>query len=130
METRLAARLNTRRPALDLPVAGSPIFASSPLEHRESIMNSIHRTEGAGTVLSITGMTCAGCAGNVARILERVPGVTRAEVDLSSARARVEGSARPADLIAAAQAAGYGAAIIDQSQPLGEGNERTRHSCC
>ncbi len=83
-------------------------------------MNPIHGTEIAGAVLSITGMTCSGCAGNVTRILQSVPGVTRARVDLSSARALVEGRARPADLIAAAEAAGYGAEVVEPSRAAGE----------
>jgi copper chaperone CopZ len=65
------------------------------------------------TVLSITGMTCGGCANTVTRVLQRVPGVTRAEVDLASARARVEGTARPAELVAAAEGAGFGATVLE-----------------
>ena len=65
------------------------------------------------TVLSITGMTCGGCANTVTRVLQRVPGVTRAEVDLASARAQVEGTARPAELVAAAEGAGFGAAVLE-----------------
>ena len=69
----------------------------------------------AGTsraVLSITGMTCSGCVSTVTRVLSRVPGVTKAEVDLSSARALVEGSVQPQALVAAAEAAGFGAQIV------------------
>ncbi|HUY83616.1 MAG TPA: heavy metal-associated domain-containing protein, partial [Steroidobacteraceae bacterium] len=43
------------------------------------------------TVLTITGMACDGCAGTVTRVLSRVPGVRRAEVDLASGRATVTG---------------------------------------
>lgn len=75
-------------------------------------MKSVVQTATRRTVLSITGMTCSGCVGNVTRVLERVPGVTRAEVDLSSARALVEGSAPPADLVAATEAAGYEARVV------------------
>lgn len=64
-------------------------------------------------LLSITGMTCSGCANTVTRVLQRVPGVTMAEVDLQSERARVQGTARPLDLIAAAQAAGFGATVLE-----------------
>lgn len=65
------------------------------------------------TVLSITGMTCSGCVNTVTRILSRVPGVTRAEVDLTTARALVAGSVRPEALVLAAEAAGFGAKIED-----------------
>lgn len=59
--------------------------------------------------LSITGMTCDGCANAVRRALSRVAGVERAEVDLARGRAVVAGVARPEDLVAAVKAAGFGA---------------------
>ena len=64
----------------------------------------------AGTSeLRVSGMTCSGCADTVTRVLSRVPGVTGATVDFGSGRATVMGSARSEDLVAAVQAAGYGA---------------------
>ncbi|HUZ73783.1 MAG TPA: heavy metal translocating P-type ATPase [Stellaceae bacterium] len=65
--------------------------------------------------LVISGMTCATCAGRVERALSAVAGVMRAEVNLASEKASVEGIAgilRPADLVAAAQRAGYGAELL------------------
>jgi copper chaperone CopZ len=67
------------------------------------------RAPAEDVTLSITGMTCSGCANTVKRVLSRVPGVTRTEVDHARGRATVSGTARPEDLIAAVQAAGYGA---------------------
>jgi copper chaperone len=64
------------------------------------------------TVLSIEGMTCSGCVSTVRRVLSRVPGVTSAEVDLPNARALIEGSFQPEELVAAAKAAGFGAQIV------------------
>lgn len=93
-------------------------------------MNTPDRAGANRTVLSITGMTCSGCANTVTRILSRVPGVTRTEVDLSSARAFIEGSARPADLVAAAEGAGFGAQMVQPDDRGGEANERRRSSCC
>jgi len=64
--------------------------------------------------LAISGMTCATCAGRVERALSAVPGVTRAEVNLASEKASVEGIAgllRPVDLIAAVHRAGYDAEL-------------------
>lgn len=61
--------------------------------------------------LSITGMTCDGCAGAVTRVLSRVPGVSEARVELAAGRAIVTGSASPDALIAAVAAAGYRAAV-------------------
>ncbi|EFI53082.1 heavy metal translocating P-type ATPase [Afipia sp. 1NLS2] len=65
--------------------------------------------------LAIAGMTCATCAGRVEKALSSVRGVIRAEVNLASEKASVEGIAgilRPADLIAAVQRAGYGAELL------------------
>ena len=56
--------------------------------------------------LSITGMTCDGCANAVRRALSRVAGV-----DLARGRGVVAGVARPEDLIAAVKAAGFGAEL-------------------
>lgn len=65
--------------------------------------------------LSISGMTCASCAGRVEKALLTVSGVVRAEVNLATERASVEGIAgvlRPADLITAVSSAGYGAELL------------------
>jgi copper chaperone CopZ len=40
--------------------------------------------------LKITGMSCSHCVRAITQALEQVPGVTRAVVDLSGARAVVE----------------------------------------
>lgn len=64
--------------------------------------------------LAISGMTCATCAGRVEKALSAVPGVVRAEVNLASEKASVEGIAgvlRPADLVVAVQRAGYDAEL-------------------
>lgn len=58
-------------------------------------------------VLSVSGMTCGGCAGAVTRALTQVPGVLGAQVDLAKGRATVTGSARAEDLIRAVEAAGF-----------------------
>ncbi|MDE2466151.1 MAG: heavy metal translocating P-type ATPase, partial [Alphaproteobacteria bacterium] len=65
--------------------------------------------------LAIHGMTCATCAGRVEKALASVPGVIRAEVNLASEKALVEGSAgilRPADLVAAVRRAGYDGDVL------------------
>ena len=64
---------------------------------------------------AIEGMSCATCAGRVEKALSRVPGVVRAEVNLASEKASVEGVAgvlRPSDVIAAVQQAGYSAELL------------------
>lgn len=58
--------------------------------------------------LTVTGMSCAACAGRVERALRAVPGVTAASVNLATERAEVTGTAPAAALIGAVTAAGYG----------------------
>jgi len=65
--------------------------------------------------LAIGGMTCATCAGRVEKALARVPGVTRAAVNLATERASVwasAGAVKPADLVLAVQRAGYHAELL------------------
>ncbi|HKB46085.1 MAG TPA: cation transporter, partial [Ktedonobacterales bacterium] len=63
--------------------------------------------------LALEGMTCASCARRIERGLSKVPGVAEASVNLATERASVAyaaGSASVADLVAAVEKAGYGAA--------------------
>jgi copper chaperone len=60
--------------------------------------------------LKVNGMTCQGCARSVKNVLERVPGVLGAEVDLERGAARIQiDQARlaPGALKAAIEEAGY-----------------------
>jgi cation transport ATPase len=60
--------------------------------------------------MSIGGMTCASCIGQIERALVSVPGVKKANVDLGRAEARVtydSDEVEPAGLTAAVVAAGY-----------------------
>ena len=60
--------------------------------------------------LDITGMTCASCANRIERKLGKLPGVT-ATVNYATEKAQVSGVADTAALIAAVEAAGYGASV-------------------
>ena len=64
--------------------------------------------------LDIEGMTCAACVSRVEKVLGRVPGVTLAEVNLATHRARVRGAdgLDIAKLAAAVAKAGYGASPV------------------
>ena len=62
------------------------------------------------TELRIDGMTCGHCVAAVKKALERVPGVTAAQVELATGRARVEGEPSLDALLAAVQDEGYQAA--------------------
>lgn len=60
--------------------------------------------------LAIEGMHCAACAINVERALKSVPGVTQAEVNATSGRARLvwsSATAKPSDWMRAVSKAGY-----------------------
>lgn len=63
-------------------------------------------------VLAIAGMTCASCAAAAERALRKVPGVSAASVNLATEKASVTydpAAARMSALVAAVEAAGYGA---------------------
>jgi copper chaperone len=59
------------------------------------------------TELKIDGMTCGHCVAAVKKALEDVPGVTGAQVELATGRARVEGEPALDALLAAVQDEGY-----------------------
>ena len=58
---------------------------------------------------TVTGMTCAACSARVEKAVKKVPGVTACSVSLLTNSMGVEGSAEPAAIIRAVEAAGYGA---------------------
>ena len=57
----------------------------------------------------VTGMSCAACSSRVEKAVSAVPGVTSCAVSLLTNSMGVEGSASPAEIIRAVEAAGYGA---------------------
>lgn len=59
------------------------------------------------TELKIEGMSCSHCEKSVQQALESVEGTKSVVVDLAAGRAKVEGSADAAHLIAAVEAEGY-----------------------
>ena len=66
----------------------------------------------------VTGMSCAACSARVEKAVSGVEGVSSCAVSLLTNTMGVEGSADPAAVIAAVQAAGYGASL------KGEGSSR------
>lgn len=58
---------------------------------------------------NVTGMSCAACSARVEKAVSGVPGVTSCSVSLLTNSMGVEGSASASDIIAAVEAAGYGA---------------------
>ena len=58
---------------------------------------------------NVTGMSCAACSARVEKAVSGVPGVTACSVSLLTNSMGVEGSADDSTIIAAVEAAGYGA---------------------
>ncbi len=59
----------------------------------------------------VTGMTCAACSARVEKAVSKVEGVSSCAVSLLTNSMGVEGSASPAAVVAAVEAAGYGASL-------------------
>ncbi|MFR8266981.1 MAG: heavy metal translocating P-type ATPase [Clostridia bacterium] len=57
----------------------------------------------------VTGMSCAACSSRVEKAVSKVPGVESCSVSLLTNSMGVEGTASPEAVIAAVEAAGYGA---------------------
>lgn len=62
-------------------------------------------------------MSCAACSARVEKAVSGVPGVTACSVSLLTHSMGVEGTAEPAQIIAAVEAAGYGAAKRGADKP-------------
>jgi Cu+-exporting ATPase len=77
---------------------------------------------GTATV-PVSGMTCAACSARVQRALERVPGVSTANVNLMTGSATVEfdtETVAPEQLVEAIRATGYGAELPKADESLEE----------
>ena len=62
--------------------------------------------------LLIDGMTCAACVSRLERVLNKVPGVVDASVNLATEKARIHASGVPVSaLITAVQKAGFDARL-------------------
>ncbi|WP_455719812.1 heavy metal translocating P-type ATPase [Agathobacter sp.] len=59
---------------------------------------------------TVTGMSCAACSARVEKAVSKVDGVTSCSVSLLTNSMGVEGTASEAEIVAAVEAAGYGAA--------------------
>ncbi len=66
---------------------------------------------------TVTGMSCAACSARVEKAVSKVEGVTSCSVSLLTNSMGVEGTASPTDIIAAVEAAGYGASVKGTDNP-------------
>ncbi|MBQ7264177.1 MAG: heavy metal translocating P-type ATPase, partial [Synergistaceae bacterium] len=71
----------------------------------------------------VSGMSCAACSAAVERAVLDVPGVSSCAVDLLMGSMSVEGTASSADVIAAVEAAGYGASLKGAPVPQAAGED-------
>ncbi|WP_241302124.1 heavy metal translocating P-type ATPase [Burkholderia stabilis] len=92
--------------AQDAPVATSAVAAAMP-------------AASASIELDIDGMTCASCVSRVEKALAKVPGVTRASVNLATERATVDVTTEvsASQLADAVKQAGYGATPVADARP-------------
>ncbi|MEO2205859.1 heavy metal translocating P-type ATPase [Paenibacillus pabuli] len=87
---------------------------------------------GYGTVtesidLDITGMTCAACSTRIEKGLSRLPGVSRANVNLALETGHVEfaaGALKPSDITAKIKQLGYGAELQQTQEETSSVRER------
>ncbi len=76
----------------------------------------------------ISGMSCAACSARVEKAVSAVQGVTSCSVSLLTNSMGVEGSATPEAIIAAVEAAGYGAKQKERERKAPEGELPDRES--
>ncbi|MGD8236671.1 MAG: heavy metal-associated domain-containing protein [Chromatiales bacterium] len=62
---------------------------------------------------SIRNMKCMGCVSTVKKALEEIPGIQRAEVDLETAQAMVEGDVDQSIILETLREAGYPAILVE-----------------
>lgn len=70
----------------------------------------------------VTGMSCAACSSRVEKAVSKVPGVESCSVSLLTNSMGVEGTASPEAVIAAVEAAGYGASCKGRGAGTSEGS--------
>ncbi|MEY1588552.1 heavy metal translocating P-type ATPase [Burkholderia sp. Bmkn7] len=108
---------SVRAPVLETAAAAHahPVEAS-PAPMAAAASTAGHPLPANSTIeLDIDGMTCASCVSRVEKALAKVPGVTRASVNLATERATVDVTAdvSAAQLVETVKQAGYGATVTD-----------------
>ena len=73
---------------------------------------------------NVTGMSCAACSARVEKAVGKVPGVAACSVSLLTNSMGVEGTAEPSAVIAAVEAAGYGASEKGAAQSSPSADEQ------
>ncbi|HEY0524259.1 MAG TPA: heavy metal translocating P-type ATPase [Stellaceae bacterium] len=106
----VVVNLATERARIALAPGKPDAVAAAAAAAGEAVRKAGYEPVAAIFDLAIDGMSCASCIGRVEKALRRVPGVTAAEVNLATERARVTalaGAVTTDGLAAAVEAAGY-----------------------
>lgn len=115
--------------SVNLATERADIVANGPV-NRQGLVNAIksagYSVPATTTNLSVEGMTCGSCVGQVEKALKATAGVTEANVNLATERAHVRGNTDTNTLIAAIAEAGYQARVIGADTAADEkaANER------
>jgi Cu+-exporting ATPase len=91
-------------------------------------MRAIDQTNSEFFTLDIGGMTCASCVGRIEKVLNKIPGVEAASVNLATEQAKIRiktGSISLAEIISLVKKTGYEA---QASSPRGKLNQHITHS--
>lgn len=114
----------------DISPKSEPLTASEPPPEALTTETASHPAEKTLSthMLLIEGMTCASCVSRVEKALQQVAGVSQARVNLGERSALVLGDADPQRLVAAVDAAGYGAQVVDDEQERHEKQQQSARS--
>ncbi len=97
-----------------------------------SVLRSGYKVPAAHVELPVTGMTCANCAANIERTLNRkVNGVVHAAVNFATERAAVDYLADVVtmeDIVAAIEKAGYGAIMPTEAHDAEDAEQQARQA--
>ena len=104
--------------------------------HVRDVVENIHSSgftvPTTKTELPVTGMTCANCAANIERALNKhVAGVVNAAVNFATERVSVEyipAVSSLDDIVSAIEKAGYGAILPDEAMETEDAEQAARHA--
>jgi Cu+-exporting ATPase len=91
----------------------------------------VAETQNKQTTLQITGMTCSACAIRIEKGLNKLPGITQANVNLALETARVEFSPAEvsvSDMLRKVDQLGYKAAVKEDQKDTGEQRRKSIHA--
>jgi heavy metal translocating P-type ATPase len=118
VEAALKAVPGVEQASVNLATERAEIVLAAPVARdvlADAVRDVGYDVPAGSAELSISGMTCASCVGQVEKALKAVPGVTGAVVNLATERASVTGNADMSALVEAVAHAGYDAKPIDRS---------------